>query len=405
MKNSAALLPLAFCLLASAVVAQGPLTPPAFPAPDPALNNLGQPIPSMKTLTQIEPRTPINATQTPGDADSLFRITQPGSYYLSGNVTGVSGRHGIEIAASDVTIDLMGFSLNGGGGTLAGIAVTGAFHNLAVRNGSVRNWAQGGVSAANASSSEFAALRISGNTGSGLAVGNFSLVSDCMARSNTGSGIVASGSGATISRCTATLNGASGIAAGIGGMVTGCTAHSNTGAGLSATSHGVFNDCTARANGAAGIALGTGSIAKNCVSDANTGSASGISGGAGCVVSGCTASNNPDDGIHLDAGGSVQGCAARGNTDEGIFVSGTVTNSSADTNGGFGIEGSAVHNCTAISNGAGIFALTVTNSSASSNAGTGIAAQSGVVAFCKAIGNGTDFDTPGSTRTGNHPAP
>src|SRR5690606_28049177 len=40
----------------------GPLNPPAAPNP------------TMKTLDQIEPRTAINSVNTPGDADSVFRI-------------------------------------------------------------------------------------------------------------------------------------------------------------------------------------------------------------------------------------------------------------------------------------------------------------------------------------------
>src|SRR4029077_17462440 len=75
---------------------QGSLTPPGAPAP------------TMKTLAQIEPRIEINATNPPGDADSSFKITQPGSYYLTGNLTGVASKHGIKIAANDVTLDLMG---------------------------------------------------------------------------------------------------------------------------------------------------------------------------------------------------------------------------------------------------------------------------------------------------------
>src|SRR3989304_4869431 len=64
------------------------------------------PPPGPITPTQ---RTPIGANTTPGDADSLFMITQPGSYYLTGNIIGVSGKFGIEINASGVTLDLMGF--------------------------------------------------------------------------------------------------------------------------------------------------------------------------------------------------------------------------------------------------------------------------------------------------------
>ena len=80
----------------------GDLDPPAGPI-----------TPTMKPLVEIEPRTAINATNTPGDADSIFKITQPGSYYLTGNITGVAAKNGIEIAADAVVLDLMGFQLNG----------------------------------------------------------------------------------------------------------------------------------------------------------------------------------------------------------------------------------------------------------------------------------------------------
>ncbi|HVZ93498.1 MAG TPA: hypothetical protein VG797_03210 [Phycisphaerales bacterium] len=69
----------------------GPLTPPAGP---------------VAPTTGPEPRVAINAANTPGDADatpSMFKITQPGSYYLTGNITGTSGKAGIEVASSDVT--------------------------------------------------------------------------------------------------------------------------------------------------------------------------------------------------------------------------------------------------------------------------------------------------------------
>src|SRR5262245_28304173 len=78
------------------VAAAGDLNPPPGP--------VGA---TMKTLREVEPRTAINATNTPGDAGSLFVITQPGSYYLTGNVT-VNGMAGIKISASNVTIDLNG---------------------------------------------------------------------------------------------------------------------------------------------------------------------------------------------------------------------------------------------------------------------------------------------------------
>ena len=116
------------------VTAQGPLTPPGAPAP------------TMKTLDQVEPRTPIDATHTPGDADSLFKITQPGSYYLTGNITGVAAKHGIEIAAGGVTLDLMGFDLSGIAGSLDGVSSTVAsLTSISIRNGSIRAWGDEGI--------------------------------------------------------------------------------------------------------------------------------------------------------------------------------------------------------------------------------------------------------------------
>jgi len=58
----------------------------------------------MKALDQVEPRILISSTTTPGDADSVFKITQPGSYYLGQNVVGVAGKSGIELTANHVTI-------------------------------------------------------------------------------------------------------------------------------------------------------------------------------------------------------------------------------------------------------------------------------------------------------------
>src|SRR5438093_7800183 len=97
----------ALALIAAAgVLYGGPLDPPAGPVTS-----------TYKTLTEVEPRTAVNAVNTPGDFNSLFKISQPGSYYLTGNITGVASKHGIEIVASGVTLDLNGFDLLGAPGS------------------------------------------------------------------------------------------------------------------------------------------------------------------------------------------------------------------------------------------------------------------------------------------------
>lgn len=59
----------------------------------------------------MEARTPVDAAHAPGNATNQFIISQPGSCYLTGNINGVSGKNGILISASGVTIDLNGFNL------------------------------------------------------------------------------------------------------------------------------------------------------------------------------------------------------------------------------------------------------------------------------------------------------
>ncbi|MCC6323156.1 MAG: hypothetical protein IT438_17160 [Phycisphaerales bacterium] len=126
-----ALLGLSILLCAAAWLPAGPLDPPG-----------GAVSSTYKTLTEVEPRIPISLATTPGDADSLFRITSPGSYYLTGNITGVIGKHGIEIAAGEVTIDLNGFALSGvaGMGAFSGIIMSTGINqpNITIRNGTVR---------------------------------------------------------------------------------------------------------------------------------------------------------------------------------------------------------------------------------------------------------------------------
>ncbi|MHC4573468.1 MAG: hypothetical protein ACYS76_04965 [Planctomycetota bacterium] len=117
--------PLAFSLIGYA----GNLEPNAPPGP------------TMKTLDEVEPRTPIHA------ADLPLTITQSGSYYLAENITfGIVDVSGITIAASNVTIDLNRFELKGpGSGTMRhGITVdSGVRSGITVMNGCIVNWVIG----------------------------------------------------------------------------------------------------------------------------------------------------------------------------------------------------------------------------------------------------------------------
>ena len=173
-------------------LAQGSLTPPGAPAP------------TMKSLAQIEPRTPI--------ATLPFTISSPGSYYLTTNLNGFPSYSGITISANNVAVDLNGFALQGGALTVDGIHVGGALTNISVRNGAISGWGGDGVYMGGyGSASQNLALEnllISGNGGSGIEAANC-VVQNCQSSDKAFHGIsVAPG---TVSRCLVQNNGWSGI--------------------------------------------------------------------------------------------------------------------------------------------------------------------------------------------------
>lgn len=102
------------------------------------LNPSATPAPTMKTLTEVEPRTSIPGSDTPV---SVFTISQSGSYYLTGDriCSGV----GIQVDADDVTIDLMGFTLSGPGSEMDNGVNMSERKNVEVRNGTIRNFYNG----------------------------------------------------------------------------------------------------------------------------------------------------------------------------------------------------------------------------------------------------------------------
>src|SRR5262245_59065250 len=75
----------------STLLAQGNLNPPGAPAP------------MMKSLDQIEARTPISSVP--------YTINAPGSYYLTADLSVTTG-DAITIATNGVTLDLNGFTIS-----------------------------------------------------------------------------------------------------------------------------------------------------------------------------------------------------------------------------------------------------------------------------------------------------
>ncbi|MGI8908254.1 MAG: hypothetical protein ACR2IE_17410 [Candidatus Sumerlaeaceae bacterium] len=81
--------------------------------------------------TVISPAAP--AFTTP------YVISQPGSYYLAGNITVASG-NAINILTSGVTLDMNGFTISSTANPAAGVGIqiTGSIANISIRNGNIR---------------------------------------------------------------------------------------------------------------------------------------------------------------------------------------------------------------------------------------------------------------------------
>lgn len=262
----------------------GGLEPPAGP--------IG---PTMRTLQEIEPRTPIGPVATPGDDDSLFRITVPGNYYLTGDVLGEFGKKGIEINAENVTIDLMGFEMFGVFGSLDAIEGTNFLRGVTVRNGRIANWGGRGVDLQFVNDVVVEDLIVSGCAGAGITTYLNGAVRDC-----------------TVSGCVfgIELNG--------NGVITGCTVFENSNNGIDTGWGTHVAHCVARDNGGHGYLIGNGCSVADCTSMGN--SNTGFWAGEGSSVTRCTSYQDIVYGVRAGEGTTVEQCTVRFARPAGIFL-------------------------------------------------------------------------------------
>lgn len=230
------------------------------------------PAPGPRTPAELccDPRIPVNETNTPSGGGGMFRIGAAGSYYLPEPLSGQPGMHGIVIAADDVSLDLMGFALEGQGSG-HGIQVEPNLRNISIRNGVVRNWAHG-------------ILVMTGT--------NNCLVEFFQASDNKG-GFTNGGAGIYAAHLTYAVT------------VRYCSAYDNDSVGIAVNAHSTVHDSVAVGNGNSGIAVGTESL-----------------------VARCTAARNSDHGIYADGRSTVTDCVATENLSAGV-CSGTNNDQSA----------------------------------------------------------------------------
>jgi parallel beta-helix repeat protein len=323
------------------IAAWGPLDPPNGPI-----------APTYKTLSEVEPRIALSAENTPGDSDSVFRVLAAGSYYLTGPLTVPSGKSGIEVAGSNVTIDLNGFRLLGQIGSLDGIHANGDLSGVTVRNGGIVATRGDGIDASDCTAMRIERVTVTGVTGQGIAVGGSNEVAHCIVR-NSGSHGINTGDECRVADCTASDNGGIGIDVDNGCSVRDCIASGNATSGFSANAGCTFAGCAASDN------LGIGFTANELA-----------------VLTDCSASNNAGIGFEAVARTRLTRCVARGNTNGFLLTeanSAIECTAASNQNNGFRIEGNAntIERCTAHENDAnGIFLYTGVGNNIDGNAAT-----------------------------------
>lgn len=326
----------AFFVLHSAF-GQGSLTPPGAPAP------------TMKTLAQIEPRTPISSLP--------YSITNPGSYYFTGSLTNPGIGNGITIGCSNVTIDLNGFTLQGIPTSGDGIFVNGSFTNLVFRNGAVNGWGSHGIDAWSGGyprNTLFEKLTVSANGAYGIYAEAGSIIRECSAIANANSGFYCQGG--ELIDCLARENN---------------TLSAPTGAGFTVVNSSLIH-CDAQYTHGNGFNL-TSSQALDCNCFYNSGDGF-ICEGAGNQVSRCRISFNSGIGVDFDSGTSenvIENCLVANNTSYGLYTSGssgssTITGNTFDFNSGgaiiIGESNDLIENNHAVIN-SGDYGISITDSS------------------------------------------
>ena len=261
-------------------------------------------------VTIIDQEGATTGNVTPGDLPGFpVSITQPGSYKLSTNLTGNNTSLGIiSVEASNVTLDLNGFTITGPGRDGVFMKSTLQHSNITVLNGSISGMSRDGILLVNFIGPGIAAqidrVKSSHNGRIGIWVGENSTVANSTAGYNGTTGIQ-SGEDNTVKNNIVYNNGSAGIFAEKGNIIKGNTARNNQESGIHARNNSVITHNTSTGNQTSGILADTG-----CTLSFNTATINniGFNVARGSTIISNTARNNANYGLQHNtsfAGGTI----------------------------------------------------------------------------------------------------
>jgi hypothetical protein len=225
---------------------------------------------TMKTLDQVQPCIPVQSLA--GDATATHTIIESGSYYLTGDIVGESGKHGLLVLVDNVAIDLKGFGLIGVSGSQSGICFDTDTVGGAVQNGMIQSWGHHGIDAEELTICRVIAVSCHDNAADGIRLGNDGLANDCIVTQNGGYGINGQ------NKC----------------LISHCVARGNGPGGFRLFADGSIKNCVAEDTGVEGLVVQYRVLVQNCVTSFN---GTGIIIGEGCNVVGNSFVSNYNYGI------------------------------------------------------------------------------------------------------------
>jgi hypothetical protein len=367
---------------AQSASAQGSLTPPGAPAP------------TMLTLSQVEPRTPITNT-------TAVTISASGSYYLTANITVTTG-NAISINASGVTLDLNGFTIASTSASPSGngILLAPELPDITILNGHITgnviyasgSYTGGGfVNGINYNLNQPFNVRVSGVSVSGcgtygiyLGTDNSTVVESCTVKTVGAYGIVAS----SVTHSTAYQCGFDAITANI---ASDCYGYSTGGNGFTVSQ--TANNCYGHSIGGCSTCDGLDANNANNSYGGATGAGNGLN--VTQTATGCSGQNN-NGGTGLDANNANNCYGNCGGNGIGLNATETATGCSGRNSGnGTGLNTANANNCNGYANGTGTglaATRTATGCYGESKSGTGLATQTATGCSGKSDGDGDGLE-------------